>query len=63
MIYFSASFLRDRISKMIPVPVRIWPMPAIPEMEASAAADRFISITWVTPRTRSMTADKGTPRL
>ena len=32
-LQFFASFLKESSSKMMPMPVRIWPMPAIPEME------------------------------
>lgn len=31
---------------MIPAPVKIWPMPAIPEIEAFAAEDRASPRTW-----------------
>ena len=57
------SQLKENSSKMMPMPVRIWPMPAIPEIEAFAAADRASPRTWATPRTTSMMAVSGTPML
>lgn len=59
----SSSFLKERISSTMPVPVRMCPMPAIPEMEAEAPADSVSPRTWVMPRTASMTAVSGTPML
>ena len=48
---------------MIPAPVRICPIPAIPEMEADAPSDSVSPSTCVTPRTASITAVSGTPIL
>ena len=40
-LQFFTNFLKDSKSKMIPAPVKICPMPAIPEIEALAAAERL----------------------
>ena len=58
-----SSFLRDRSRSTIPVPVRICPMPAIPEIDAEAPVDSTVPNTCVTPRTAIMTAVRGTPIL
>ena len=60
---FFAAFFKAASSRIIPAPVRICPMPAIPEMAAENPLDRVRPSTWVTPRTNSITAVNGTPML
>lgn len=44
-----------------PTPSRMCPIPAMPEIAASAPLERLVPTTWVTPRTISITAVRFSP--
>ena len=61
--YLSAVFLSETKRRIIPVPVRICPIPAIPDIAALAEEDKFIFNTSVIPRIANIITFIGQPKL